>query len=80
MKHVPELIAAYAAMSPWARSLLLDVAKDYAIKFPAPKKQVSLTLVQADGICVKAPPDLLDNGVDRQPSVVVREPVDREKA
>jgi hypothetical protein len=80
MKHVPELVAAYAAMSPWARELLMDVAKDYAEKFPAPRKQVNLTLVQAS--CVRSQPaaNLLHYGIDSLAPVIVRQAVDGEQA
>lgn len=78
MKHLPELIAAYSAMSPWARSLLLDVANDYAVKFPAPKKQPNLTLVQPDGVRIQPAADLLDNSVDRRAPVGARKPIDGE--
>lgn len=80
MTHLPDLIAAYAAMSPWARSLLLDIALDYAKKFPAPKKQANLTLVQSDIIDVQPAPDLLDHCVDCGAPVTVCKPVDGKKA
>lgn len=77
MQHLQELIIAYTAMSPWARSLLRDIANDYAALYPAPKKQPALSLVTGDRINVQAPPDLLDNSIDSSAPVTIRKPVDR---
>lgn len=35
MKHLPELVAAYAAMSPYAQELLRDFAKELGNRLPA---------------------------------------------
>jgi hypothetical protein len=80
MDRLPELNAAYAAMSPWGQDLLLDIANDYAALYPAPKKQPVLALVASHGINVQSAPDLLDNGVDCSASVRVSKPVDGKKA
>lgn len=80
MEKMQELMDAYRAMSPWARGLILDVAKDYAAKFPAPKIRASLALVPCDGINIQAAAYLLDNGVDRRAPVTVCKSVDGKKS
>lgn len=80
MTHLPELIKAYEAMTPWARALLRDVASDYAKKFPAPRKQPSLTLVQSSNVVAQAAPDLLDHTIDRGAPVLVGKPVDGQES
>lgn len=37
MHRIHEMTAAYAAMDPWARGLILTLAIDYASRFPAPR-------------------------------------------
>lgn len=64
MKHLPELLAAYACMTPWARGLIRELAAGYAIDFPL------------GGAGIEAAPDNADESVDRLPLVVVRKPID----
>lgn len=80
MLHLPELIMAYSAMSPWARELLRDVAKDYVTRFPAPKQTRTLTLVEAGSVHIQPPSNLLNYPVDRSTPVLVRKPVDSQEA
>lgn len=70
MTHLPELIAAYAAMNPWARKLLRDLAKDYWKLFPNEE------LSDASGV-VGAPEQLIGQGVESSPAVVTGKPVRR---
>lgn len=76
MERLPELIAAYTAMNPWARGLLRDIADDYAALYPAPKRQPALSLVAGSRIDVQALPDPLDHGINRCAPVTVRKSVD----
>jgi hypothetical protein len=70
MTHLPELIAAYACMSPWARGLIRELALGYAMDFPAPKADGSLR------IGVESTPNNTDKAIDSFPLVVVSKPVD----
>lgn len=70
MKHLPELIAAYTAMNPWARGLIRELAAGYAIDFPVQNITKSLR-----GRVEPIPNDA-DKPIDRFPLVVIRKPVD----
>lgn len=70
MMHLPELIAAYTCMTPWARGLIRELALGYAIDFPAQKAGESLR------IGVEPVPNNADKPIDRFPLVVIRKPVD----
>lgn len=74
MEHVSELLDAYAGMNAWARALIRDVAADYAKRWPAPKRQAVLTLLPSP-ISIKPAPDLLDNTVDRRPTIIIRKAI-----
>lgn len=71
MTHFPELTASYMAMSPWARSLLRNLAKAYALRWPAPKQLPALTLVPKP-LIIEGDPNLIDNDVYRRLPVVIR--------
>lgn len=76
MSELPDLLQAYESMTPWARSLLLEIAQDYAKQFPAPKKHPGLTLVKSGEIRIlQSAPDLLDHDIDGGPPVLTRKPV-----
>lgn len=76
MSDLPDILKAYEAMNPWAQSLLLEIAQDYARQFPAPKKNPSLTLVKSSEIRILQPTsDLLDHNIDRSPAILARQPV-----
>lgn len=74
MEDVSKVTAAYAAMNPWARKLLIDVAAQYAKRWPAPKPQLSLVPLHS----AQPPPDLLDNDVDGRTLILVRKTVNRQ--
>lgn len=80
MEHLPELTNAYLAMSPWARSLLRDIAKDYARQFPAPKKQPALALVSGNRVNIQAATNLLDDSINCSAPISIGKPVDGKKA
>jgi hypothetical protein len=45
LTDLERLTAAYQAMNPWAKKLLLDIAGDYVKLFPVPKPASHLNLV-----------------------------------
>ena len=80
MTHLPEVIASYAAMSPWARELLRDIAADYAVRWPVVKKKKVGTgpalSVVAPVARVEEAPHSLNSDINRRFTVVACEPVD----
>jgi hypothetical protein len=76
MTHLPELIAAYTGMTPWARGLLLDTARQYLICWPVLRVDgPSLNLVPKD-VIVQPGPDVFNRNRNRLPLVLVREAKD----
>lgn len=75
MQYLPELEKSYAAMNPFARKLIREIAAGYAIDFPAPKKSPSLLLV-ANGSRVEPLTNDGENPIYRAPLVIVSKPVD----
>lgn len=70
MNHLPELIAAYACMTPWARGLIRELAAGYAIDFPLQGVAGSLR------VGIEPVPNNANEPVNRFPLVVVRKPID----
>lgn len=48
MTDLERLTAAFQAMDPWARGHLLDLARQYANKWPVPKPAPHLQLVHVE--------------------------------
>jgi hypothetical protein len=75
MLYLPELEALYAAMSPFARSKLIETAREYVKLWPAPKKTALLTVIQN-----AAPSEGLARHLDRRqnhvPMVLVGQSID----
>lgn len=75
MLHLPELEALYVAMTPFARGLLLEMAREYRKAWPAPKKSPLLTVVEKGG-----PVEGLARNLDRKlnsfPMVLIGQSVD----
>lgn len=76
MKHLPTITAAYISMNPWARSLILAVALDYAARWPMKKPRPGqraapkLTLILGS-LDVQKEPDLLNDTVDRSTAIII---------
>jgi hypothetical protein len=75
MTHLPELIAAYAGMTPWARAKLLDAALDFLRNWPLPQKKPLLTLVKR-AAKVDISPSRIDSLVNQELAILVGESVD----
>lgn len=71
MTELPELEAAYRGMTPWARSMLLDTARQYLKKWPAPQVRPLLTKVPKDSV-IQSSPNVLNGNSDRVALVLVR--------
>lgn len=71
MNHLPELIAAYTCMTPWARGKLLAAARDYLRYWPLPKKIPLLTLINCSAQ-VDILPGRIDGLVDQEPPPLAR--------
>lgn len=71
MTHLPELLAAYAGMTPWARGKLLDAARDFLRNWPLPKKKPSLTLIKC-APQIDILPSGIDGLVDQEAPILVR--------
>jgi hypothetical protein len=78
MNRLPEMIAAYTAMNPWARERLLSLGKTLAIQWPCSIGAKILPMISHSQ--VKKPADLVNNHVNQPALVLVRKPVDREQA
>lgn len=72
MTHLPELEAAYLGMTPWARSMLMDTARQYLKKWPA-KERPLLTEVPKDTV-VQPGAHILNGDGNRVSLVLVRKP------
>lgn len=78
MMHLPELETSYAAINPFGRKLLREIAAGFAIDFPAPKKTASLLLV-ANGARLDPCEHDVGKTVNRFPMVVASKPMRREE-
>lgn len=70
MTELPELEAAYLGMTPWARSMLLDTARQYLKKWPAPQARPLLTEVPKDSV-IQSSPHVLNSNSNRVSLVLV---------
>lgn len=76
MMHLPQLNAFYIAMNPWARSLLLNIARRYAARWPAPRELPLLVLVPKP-LIIKQAAEGVDDLIHRDPTIITGESVHR---
>lgn len=75
MKHLPELVAAYTSMTPWARGKLLRAARDYLINWPLLPKKPLLTLVKSPAQ-VDVLPGRINGLIDQHAPLLISESID----
>ncbi len=71
MKRLPEIMAAFAAMDSFGRDVIASMAIDYAKRFPAKKTTSHLALVPPPLLLLNSGSELLDESVDKRPTLFV---------
>ncbi|MDB5937487.1 MAG: hypothetical protein JWQ01_4831 [Massilia sp.] len=77
MELFHELEASYAVMSPWARRQIREIAREYALNWPAMKNVPLLTLVVSQPAENEISARLLNRDINLLPAILVREAVDQ---